>query len=77
LVVALGIGDRIDAPDGVARAVESDRRQFVMAEMTRARCAEKPYRLDMQQIAMEEIFPEAEDQVADQACDDDRPDARR
>ena|SRR5687767_11378322 len=44
-----------------------------MAEMTRARRPQKPYGLDMQQIAMKKIFTEAENQVADQAGDDDRP----
>ena len=48
-----------------------------MREVTRAECAEEPHGLDMEDVAVKEILSKADDQIADEAREDNRPDARR
>jgi len=76
LIVARHVANRIRATDGLLRIIKADRGQLVVREVTRGKGAEEPHGLDMEQIAVEEIFSKADNKIADEARKADRPDAR-
>ena len=56
--------------------IEADRRQLVVREVTLGDCPKASGALDMEQVAVEEVLTKAEDHVADEAGQYDRPDSR-
>ena len=76
MIVAHHVVNRIRATDGLLRIIKADRGQLVVREVTRGKGAEEPHGLDMEQIAVEEIFSKADNKIADEARKADRPDAR-
>ena len=70
--VVLHIVDLICTANGVVRIVKLDRGQLVMGEVTRAKRAEEPHGLDMEDVAVKEILSKAENQIADEAREADR-----
>ena len=75
MLVLHHIVDRIVTADLLGLIIKSDRSELVVTKVTRREIPEKVDGFQMEQIAVEEVFAEAQNKITDQTCQEDRPDS--